>query len=252
MSAAVIQLPEDVLSSPMPTTPGLAVKLARVMDGVSRVRKSGFNQHHQYKFATDADVSDEVRSLLASEGVAFLPSMDSIEDIRAGEKLRLVRASFTMRFVDGATGEVLACKWFSEAMDSQDKAINKAATAAVKYFLLKTFLISTGEENDPDAGPGPQRQRPPEQPRPSSRAEQAKQALKPANTDAPPPAPEEIHVAGRRIRDAASVDELVATGKWIAGLGFSAEDKKKLNELYAAKRRALDSKGPPPEPGSNG
>jgi len=39
--------------------------------------------------------------------------------------------------------------WLGEAMDGQDKGINKALTGAVKYGLLKTLLASTGED-DPD------------------------------------------------------------------------------------------------------
>jgi hypothetical protein len=38
-------------------------------------------------------------------------------------------------------------------MDKQDKGINKAATAGLKYCLLKTFLISTCNEPEADAGP---------------------------------------------------------------------------------------------------
>jgi hypothetical protein len=36
-------------------------------------------------------------------------------------------------------------------MDSGDKAISKAQTAAVKYFLLKAFLVPTTDEPDADA-----------------------------------------------------------------------------------------------------
>jgi|GEM_PF-4547377 len=55
----------------------------------------------------------------------------------------------------GDTGATITTRWTGEAADSQDKGINKAATAALKYWLLKTFLISTGDE-DPDAVPAPE------------------------------------------------------------------------------------------------
>jgi hypothetical protein len=132
----------------------LAGRMAKVMAGVHRVKKGGFNQHHQYKFATAEDVSDLIRDLLAENGVAFLPSMENIEFItREGSKSVIARCRFTMRFIDEA-GDHMTASWFSEAMDTQDKALNKAATAAVKYFLLKTFLVSTGDEPDPDADAG--------------------------------------------------------------------------------------------------
>jgi hypothetical protein len=55
-----------------------------------------------------------------------------------------------MRFtlVCGETGETMACDWFGESTDYGDKSVNKAATAAEKYWLINTFLLSTTE---PDA-----------------------------------------------------------------------------------------------------
>ena len=42
--------------------------------------------------------------------------------------------------------------WTGESLDTQDKGITKAATSAEKYFLMKTFVISTGDaKDDPDS-----------------------------------------------------------------------------------------------------
>jgi hypothetical protein len=133
----------------------LAGKLVAVMMGIHRVKKGGFNEHHRYAFVTAEDVSDMVRDLLAEQGIAFMPSMESYEMIpTASGKGHIARVKFIMRFLDSESSEVQEATWFSEAMDTQDKALNKAATAAVKYFLLKTFLISTGDEPDTDAEVG--------------------------------------------------------------------------------------------------
>lgn len=121
-------------------------KLAKVMAQVKRIKETGYNSHFKYKFATHADVSDLVREALAEQGVAFFPSMDSYE-----KQGNTTICQWTMRFIDGETGEVADARWYSEAQDNQDKGFNKAASFAVKYYLLKTFLISTGDEPDPDA-----------------------------------------------------------------------------------------------------
>lgn len=140
----------------------LYAKLARVMGSVSRIPKSGYNEHFKYKFAADADVSDLIRVELAKEGVAFFANMLEVKQEmltftseyqgKTSSKQQLkTTVTFEFTFACGETGAVKTCIWQSEAMDTQDKGINKAATAAVKYFLLKTFLISTGDPaDDPD------------------------------------------------------------------------------------------------------
>lgn len=42
-------------------------------------------------------------------------------------------------------------KWQGEAADYGDKATNKAATAAVKYYLMRQFNISSKGDEDPDS-----------------------------------------------------------------------------------------------------
>jgi len=123
----------------------LFAKLARVMGKLERLPKRGHNDHFGYDFVTIADVADAVRKALAEEGVAFFASMDGL----AQENHKTV-ADFTFTFADGQTGATWTCPWKGEAMDTQDKGIAKAATSAEKYFLLKTLILSTGDEEDAD------------------------------------------------------------------------------------------------------
>lgn len=144
----------------------LSERLCRVMLGVKRLKKNGTNTFHNYKFATDGDVSDLIRELLAFNGVEFGVNMVGVERRKipgkSGERT-VTECTFEMTFRSG--DEVRNYYWRGEAQDNEDKGINKAATAAVKYFLLKTFLISTGvPEDDADHAPqqrqqqrGPQR-----------------------------------------------------------------------------------------------
>lgn len=140
---------DDDVTPPQGTA--LSDRMSRVMAGIRRLKKTGWNQHHRYHFATDADVSDMVRNLLAAEGIEFNAEvMEILSDVERG-KQRIVTCRFLMHFRAGDEHRQLS--WIAEAADTADKALNKCATAAVKYFLLKNFVIATGD--DADAGPGP-------------------------------------------------------------------------------------------------
>jgi hypothetical protein len=62
-----------------------------------------------------------------------------------GTTVVTVIAKMCFTLVCGDTGECMDCIWYGEANDYADKACNKAATAATKYFLTNTFLLSTTE-----------------------------------------------------------------------------------------------------------
>lgn len=135
----------------------LYAKLARIMGKTERIAKQGRNDFHHYDFVTDADVLDFFRPLFAAENVALLPRMVSAEQLevgttKAGDKKYKTRAKFEFTLVCGDTGATYTCDWYGESNDNEDKGINKAATAALKYWLLKTFMASTGDlDEDTDA-----------------------------------------------------------------------------------------------------
>jgi hypothetical protein len=56
----------------------------------------------------------------------------------------------TMSFHDGETGERMDYFWRGYGTDKEDKGGYKAMTGAEKYFLLKTFLIPTGDDPERD------------------------------------------------------------------------------------------------------
>lgn len=131
---------------------GLYMKLCKVMAQINRLPKTGYNKAQNYAFASESDLTDMIRPLLANEGVFLFSSMDAVEQSPIESKNGAIgthaTVTMTFTFIDAETGELRASTWTGEAMDYQDKSINKAATAALKYFLLKTFLISTGETDD--------------------------------------------------------------------------------------------------------
>jgi hypothetical protein len=139
-------------------------KISAVTAAVSRIPKNGKNTFHNYKYATESDITDGLRALLFDHGLAFLPpsviSWERSETIKKsgdrGDDLTRVQVQFGLACTE--TGEVFtACLW-GEGQDGGDKGFYKAYTGAVKYFLMKTFLIATGDDPEQDHGASIERQ----------------------------------------------------------------------------------------------
>jgi hypothetical protein len=120
-------------------------KLAEVMAEVERIPKSGRNEFHKYDYATEADIVAAVRKLLAERHVMILPGLH--EAHREGT---LTTALMTFTLCDGESGEERTFQWAGTGDDKGDKGLYKAITGGLKYFLLKTFLMPTGDDPEGD------------------------------------------------------------------------------------------------------
>jgi hypothetical protein len=126
-------------------TAGLYAKLAEVMALVGRIEKRGYNDFHKYNYATESDIVEAVRMGLAERSVMIIPS---VREVRHEGTLTTALMVFTL--VDGGTGECAHHDWAGTGDDKGDKGLYKAMTGALKYFLLKTFLMPTGDDPEAD------------------------------------------------------------------------------------------------------
>lgn len=126
-------------------TEGLVRKLAKVMGEIGRIEKRGRNDFHKYDYVLESDLVDAVRGLLAKAGVMIFPSVESYEV--HGDVTHL-KVKFTM--VDGESGQTIEAYGYGQGADKGDKGGYKAMTGATKYFLMKTFLIATGDDPEGD------------------------------------------------------------------------------------------------------
>lgn len=136
-----------------PSASGLITKLAAIMAAIERIPKRGHNDFHHYDFVTEADILTAIRHELASRHVMLLPAITGTQRDAVGEKgsvLTTLTMEFT--FVDGDTGESLTRPWVGSGTDKEDKGAYKAMTGGEKYFLLKTFLIPTGDDPEQTTG----------------------------------------------------------------------------------------------------
>lgn len=201
---------------------GLVAKLAEVMGALSRLPKTGWNDRQSYHYVTEADVMDAIRSGLAERHVMILQDVREVQvserESKQGGVLRFVSLRVHFSAHDGDTGETLDLGTMpGESMDSGDKAIYKAITGAVKYFLLKLFKVSSGD--DPEA-----EKKPIHRERAGSGA---------ASAESGPVFPWGDGVKGTPIRGGPRQE----LHKLIAGLQKSIEDPTK--ERYRAKNQAL-------------
>lgn len=136
---------------------GLHTKMSEVMTAIDRIPKRGRNDFHRYDYARETDVSDAIRRELSARGVAVYTSSTLIE-AREWRTVKdkptlIVFVEVSMTFVDGESGEDFTVRGVGSGDDSSDKGAYKAITGGVKYLLMKTFLIPTGDDpeaSDPD------------------------------------------------------------------------------------------------------
>lgn len=156
-------------------------KLAAITGEIGVIKKGGTNKEQGYAFIEYAAVAGELRALFAKYGVVIVPRMaQSSKQARSevtskyGAKGVYALIDFTFTVINADDPEdKFTVQWTGEAMDYGDKAANKAATGALKYYLMRQFNISE-KGDDPDAdSPEAQKQA-------SATAPQQKAAASPA------------------------------------------------------------------------
>ena len=125
----------------------LITKLAEVMAAVERIPKRGHNDFHNYDYATEADIAATVRAELAKRSVMLIPAIVGESRHPVGEKGSVLTVlEMEMEFLDGETLQSIKKPWRGYGTDKEDKGGYKAITGGEKYFLLKTFLMPTGDD----------------------------------------------------------------------------------------------------------
>ena len=134
----------------------IAKKLVQVMADCSYVQKNGTNDFHRYKYATAADVLEEVNASLVKHGLAVTAQAELI-DLREvttakGNVERLATVRTTLTIVDSESGEAMVSSGIGSGQDPGDKASMKACTASLKYAWMMTLAMATGDDPEADAG----------------------------------------------------------------------------------------------------
>ena len=146
------------------------VQAALSRTGISKDRTC--QQGASFKFRGIDDVYNTMSPLLAANGLCILPRIiNRLCDERqssAGKALFnvIVEAEFDMVSAEDGTRHTI--RTFGEAMDSGDKATNKAMSIAYKNAIFMAFSVPTEGDNDPDATAHEVAPRPTQQPMPEA------------------------------------------------------------------------------------
>jgi hypothetical protein len=117
------------------------VQSALSAQGISKDQTNNFDK---YKFRGIDDVLNAMAPILAKHGVLIIPSVKNYETkqvptAKGGvQNHTTILVEYTLYDTEGDSVHHMAV---GEAMDRGDKSINKAMSAAFKYFLFQAFCI---------------------------------------------------------------------------------------------------------------
>lgn len=124
------------------------------MGQVSAISKDRKNSTQGFAYRGIDDVMNELHGILAKCGIFIVPTVLDEQRTQGttskGGNMFYTRQKikFTFFAKDGSNIEAVV---IGEAMDSGDKASNKALSIGLKYALLQVFCIPTEDDKDPDA-----------------------------------------------------------------------------------------------------
>lgn len=123
--------------------------------GAEGIAKGRRNQQQGYSFRGIDEVYNALSPILAKHKLVMLPRIMARECVerqtRNGGALFNVTVEAEFDLVSAEDGSKHTIRTFGEAMDSADKATNKAMSAAYKYAAMQAFCIPTEGDNDADA-----------------------------------------------------------------------------------------------------
>lgn len=128
--------------------------IIEAMGQINAIAKGRKNSTQGFQYRGIDDVMNELHSILAKCGIFIVPTV--LEEHRTtgttakGGTMFYTRLKikFTFYAKDGSNVESIV---IGEAMDSGDKASNKALSIGLKYALLQVFCIPTEDDKDPNA-----------------------------------------------------------------------------------------------------
>lgn len=121
-------------------------RINAVMKEVKYVQKENKKVNGQYTFVSHDAVTAVLHGPLAENGIVML---NSIVELTQDGNRTAVKMQIDFVNMDEPTDKVTIYHW-GYGIDPTDKGIGKAVSYAVKYALLKTFCLETGDDAEKD------------------------------------------------------------------------------------------------------
>jgi len=121
-------------------------KINVIMTEVEAIQKEDKKVNGQYTFVSHDAVARALHLPMAKHGVVMMPSV--VEMTQDGNR---TVAKIDVTFVNSdSPEEKFVVTYYGYGIDTQDKGPGKAISYAVKYALLKTFCLETGDDIEKD------------------------------------------------------------------------------------------------------
>ena len=130
-------------------------RLSAVYADLKMIERDGKNSFQNYKYASESCLMEAIRPLVAKHGIVLFFDVVEEEKVQyTTNKSRnafMAKMSIELTFVNADSPEERhKVRCIGEASDTDDKAYYKAYTGGVKYALFKNFLVSSGEDVEPN------------------------------------------------------------------------------------------------------
>ncbi len=133
-------------------------KLKKLQDimGEFPWEKDGINRHQSYKYITEKQYKTNFKKALKEVGLLWKVEQLEYQFIPGvTDKMNMVICKFKGMLIDPETGDYEEYIFFGSGADNGDKALYKAVTGGLKYFLASNFNVAEDmePENDRDEMP---------------------------------------------------------------------------------------------------
>lgn len=217
----VVDKPDPMVCGQPEAQALLYSKMSKVLAAVERVPKNGVNTHFGYRFVREGDLTEAIRTHMAQHNLCLFVGASEVLDTRETEgkagPVTTIRMSATFACGDG--GASFTTSWMGAGQDAGDKGLYKALTGGLKYLLMKTFMVATGDDPELEQQ-GPAQERQATGPRRHETVDAAEFEMPFGNHK------------GKKLQDIPAPD-LMSSVKWAA-------DKKKFVEFQAAANDLLE------------
>ena len=112
-----------------------------VMEEVRYIKRTGFNSHQNYSYASDAVLKAAYQPAMDKPGLSAYPTGASV--VKQDDNHVVLMYTFTLQHKSGEKVDIMVP---GEGRDKGDKAVYKASTGAQKYFYHMTFRTPTGDD----------------------------------------------------------------------------------------------------------
>lgn len=119
------------------------------------LKRGGKNDYDKYSYFSEAQYKELFTELFSENGVELKTEVEEVNEINGTDKQPFgIRVKMLFELFDVETGYSEATHIFGEGLDKGDKALYKAYTGALKYYLANTFMVATGDDPETESPEG--------------------------------------------------------------------------------------------------